>query len=55
MQTPKGKLWLEISEINILDVLIVVNLVISKEIVRLKDSELKITNTLTLENKVIIA
>ena len=40
----------QISEIKMVDVLIVVNLVISKEIVRLKDSELKITNTLTLEN-----
>jgi hypothetical protein len=37
-----------------LDALIVVNLVISKEIARLTDSELKISDTLTLDNMVYI-
>ena len=37
-----------------LDVLIVVNLVISKEMIRLEDSVLKIASTLTLENTVFI-
>jgi hypothetical protein len=36
------------------DALIVVNLAISNEIVRLEDSELKISATLTLENMVFI-
>lgn len=53
-QISYGKLYEEISEIKMLDVLIVVNLVISKEIVRLKNSQLKITDTLTLENTVTI-
>ena len=37
-----------------LDVLIVINLDISKEIVRLKDPELTITGAMTLENTVIV-
>ena len=37
-----------------LDALIVVNLVISKEIARLTNSELKISDTLTLDNMVYI-
>lgn len=35
-------------------ILIVMNFVISKEIVRIKDSELKIADTLTLENTITI-
>lgn len=54
MKISQGKLWLGISEIEMLDVLIVVNLVISKEIVRLTDSQFKIRNTLILGNIVIL-
>jgi hypothetical protein len=43
----------QISEIKMVDVLIVVNLFISKEIIRLRDSELKITGILLLDNMVV--
>ena len=49
-----SKSYLEILAIKMLNILIVMNFVIFKEIVRLKDSELKIVGTLTLENTIII-
>ena len=50
MLISQGKPLLEVLEIKMPDALIVVNLAISKEIVRLEDSELKIAGTLTQEN-----
>lgn len=52
IQISKDKLQLEISGINIPNALIGVNLVIFKDTVRLKDSDLKIADTLTLESMV---
>ena len=49
-----SKSYLEILAIKMLNILIVMNFVIFKEIVRLEDSELKIVGTLTLENTIII-
>ena len=50
MPISQDKQQLEVSEMKVLVALIVVKLTISKEIVRLEDSELKIAGTLTQGN-----
>ena len=54
MLISQGKPLLEVLEIKMPDALIAVNMAISKVIVRLEDAELKIADTLILENIIFV-